>query len=76
MEKFVCCFAGLKDPRDNNSRHSLAELVWGFWCQAFFVVVSSVFDPFQVSLFGWKSRFSAPACIQEVSRAEQRSTLP
>ena len=23
-----------------------------------------------------ESRFSAPACIQEVSRAEQRSTLP
>ena len=29
------------------------------------------------SFFVWlESRFSAPACIQEVSRVEQRSTLP
>jgi hypothetical protein len=31
------------------------NLVWGFWCQAFFVVVSSVFYPFQVSMFGWRA---------------------
>ena len=32
------------------------ELVWGFWCQAFFVVVRlHVFYPFQVSLFGWRA---------------------
>ncbi len=52
-----------------------AELVWGFWCQAFFIVVRPVFYPFQVSLFGWRAVSLPPACIQEVSRAEQRSTL-
>jgi transposase len=48
-------------PPDNNGseREPTAtyrpELVWGFWCQAFFGLLSSVFYPFQVSLFGWRA---------------------
>jgi hypothetical protein len=47
------------------------------------LLVSSVFRCRQLSLPSFssffvrlESRFSVPACIQEVSRAEQRSTLP
>lgn len=50
------------------------ELVWGFWCQEIFVGISSIstFSSFFVSL---ESRFSAPACILKVSRAERQSTV-